>query len=81
MAEGEELKGVGERPQLGRRRLKLASKADPSFAVLADRSGIPETAVQLLAVVPFLHLRRAVSGKCNREQVLGKRLDREASGA
>lgn len=68
-------------PVLGRRRLKLASKTDPSFAVLADRRGIPEPAVQPFAAVPFLHLRRAVSGNCNREQVLGKRLVREASGA
>ncbi len=73
--------GRPEWPLLGRRRLKLASKTDPSFTALAARRGIPEPAVQLLAAVPFLHLRRAVSGKCNREQVLGKRLDQEASGA
>jgi hypothetical protein len=30
---------------VGRRRLKLASKTDPSFAVLADRCGIPEPAL------------------------------------
>ena len=35
----------------------------------------------LTAIFPFLRLRRAISGKGNREQILGNRISRTAGGA
>lgn len=60
--------------------LSLACKTEPLFADLAFGAASRNHPFKLLAAVPFLHVRQAVSGKCNWEQVLGKGLNQEASG-
>jgi hypothetical protein len=72
MAEVGKVRWRGKRPQLGRRRLKLTSKTDPSFALLADRRGIPEQAVSTSCSGPVSPSPTGRFGKIQSETGSGK---------